>query len=134
MESDFRKMGFGDLITSYLGARSLTAVYSYSDIIKTIFYIHAIGGDVLDDVSTLLEQMKDHPDIAICSADTIEYVAQELKKPSQITVLDFVKPAMRLKNFILHFVTLTAKWIKKSRQQILQIFTSRDYSPLWASP
>ena len=48
--------------------------------------------------------------------------------------LDFVKPQMRLKNFILHFVILTAKWIKKSRRQVLQIFTSKDYSPLWTSP
>ena len=72
MESDYDKLVFKKLITSCLGSRSLTAVYSYSDIIKTIFYIHAIGGDVLDDVNTLRQQMKDHPDIAICSADTIE--------------------------------------------------------------
>ncbi len=47
MESDFKKLGFADLITSCLGTRSLTALYSYSDILKTIFYIHAIGGEVL---------------------------------------------------------------------------------------
>jgi hypothetical protein len=88
MESDFKKIGFTDLITSYLGVRSLTAVYSYSDIIKTIFYIHAIGGDVLDDVKILQEQLKDHPDMAVCSADTIEYVTQELKQSSRLVVTD----------------------------------------------
>lgn len=88
MESDYDKLGFKKLIASCLGPRSLTAVYSYSDIIKTIFYTHAIGGDVLDDVNTLREQMKDHPDIAICSADTIEYVAQELRQPNQTIVTD----------------------------------------------
>lgn len=72
MESDYDKLGFKKLITSCLGPRSLTAVYNYSDIIKTIFYIHAIEGDILDDVNTLREQIKDHPDIALCSADTIE--------------------------------------------------------------
>ena len=88
MESDFKKIGFTDLITSCLGTRSLLAVYSYSDIIKTIFYIHAIGGDVLDDVKIVQEQLKDHPDMAICSADTIEYAIQELKQLSQVTVTD----------------------------------------------
>ncbi len=88
MEADFKKSGFSNLITSCLGTRSLTAIYSYSDIMKTIFYIHAIGGDVLDDVKTLQQQLKDHPDMAICSADTIEYVAQELRQPNQIIVTD----------------------------------------------
>jgi len=36
MESDYDKFGFKKLITSCLGPRSLTAVYSYSDIIKTV--------------------------------------------------------------------------------------------------
>jgi len=88
MESDFKKIGFTDLITSCLGVRSLTEVYSYSDIIRTIFYIHAIGGDVLDDVKILQEQLKDHPDMAVCSADTIEYVIQELKQSSRLVVTD----------------------------------------------
>ena len=88
MESDYRKLGFGQLMTSYLGQRSFNALYSNSDIIKTIFYIHAIGGDVLDDVNTLREQMKDHPGIAICSADTIEYVARELQQPNSRIITD----------------------------------------------
>ncbi len=32
--------------------------------------------------------MNDHPDIAICSADTIEYVGQELRQPNQAIVTD----------------------------------------------
>lgn len=88
MESDFKKLGFADLIASYLGTRSLTALYSYSDILKTIFYTYAIGGDVLDDVKILKEQMKDHPGMAICSADTIEYATQELRQPNQRIVTD----------------------------------------------
>jgi hypothetical protein len=45
--------------------------------------------------------------------------------------LSFVDTKMRLKNFILHFVTLTARWITSGRRQILKIFTTKDYSPLW---
>jgi len=32
--------------------------------------------------------MKDHPDLAICSVDTIEYVAQKLRQPNQTIVKD----------------------------------------------
>jgi len=87
-ESDYNKFGFEKLVTSYPGHRSINALYSYSDIIKTIFYLHAIGGDVLDDTNTLREQLKDHPGIAICSADTIEYVTQELRQPNQVIITD----------------------------------------------
>ena len=88
MESDYDKLGFGKLITSHLGHRSINSVYSYSDIIKTIFYIHAIGGDVLDDANILREQLSDHPCVAICSADTIEYVAKELQQPNSKIITD----------------------------------------------
>jgi len=45
----------------------------------------------------------------------------------------FVRTEMRLKNFILHFVTLTAKWIKTGRQHILKLFTHKDYSAVWGT-
>lgn len=47
--------------------------------------------------------------------------------------LNFINKAMRVKNFILHFVTLPAKWIKTGRRWILNIYTTKDYSPLWTS-
>ena len=47
--------------------------------------------------------------------------------------ISFVYTSMRLKNFILHFVTLPAKWIKGGRRYILKIFTTKDYAPLWAT-
>lgn len=86
MDADFRKLGVSSLITNALGHRSLIATYSYADVIKTIYYLHAIGGDVLDDVNTLKLQLQDHPELKICSADTIEYVCQELRRPnSEVT-------------------------------------------------
>ena len=45
----------------------------------------------------------------------------------------FVNTQMRLKNFVLHFVTLTAKWVKTGRRHILKIFTQKDYSLLFAT-
>lgn len=88
IDADLRKLGVSSLITDALGHRSLIATYSYADVIKTIFYIHAIGGDVLDDVNTLKQQLKDHPELKICSADTIEYVSQELRQQSKKVTTD----------------------------------------------
>jgi glutaredoxin-related protein len=39
--------------------------------------------------------------------------------------------SMRLKNFTLHFVTLTAKWVHRGRRWVLQLFTQKDYAPIW---
>lgn len=83
IDADLRKLGLSSLITGALGHRSLIATYSYCDVIKTIFYLHAIGGDVLDDVNILKQQVQDHPELKICSADTIEYVSQELRSQSR---------------------------------------------------
>ncbi len=70
MNADFRKSGFDKLITAHLGHRGLIAQYSYSDVLKSLFFMFSIGGDVLDDLNTLREQMKDHPSLKICSPDT----------------------------------------------------------------
>lgn len=77
IDSDFRKFRFERLITVHLGLRSPAAYCSYSDVLKNLFYLHAIGGDVLDDINILREQFKDHPNLDICSADTVEYVSQD---------------------------------------------------------
>jgi hypothetical protein len=83
LESDYIRFGFETLITAHLGARSLLAHYSYSDLIKNLFFLHASGGEVLDDLNRVREAMKDHPDLDICSADTIEYASQELKQSTE---------------------------------------------------
>jgi hypothetical protein len=84
MDADFRKSGFDELITGYLGHRSLIAQYNYSDVLKSLFFMFSIGGDVLDDLNNLREQMKDHPSLKICSPDTVEYVCQELRQNTVI--------------------------------------------------
>lgn len=86
MDSDFQKLGFELLITAYLGLRSPVAYYSYSDVLKNLFYLHAIGGEVLDDINILRKQVKDHPKLRVCSADTVEYVSQELKQVNELIV------------------------------------------------
>ena len=66
-------------------------------------------------------------------ATIIGYLLFNASKQAFSHKLSFVKQEMRLKNFILHFVTLPAKWIKTARRWVLKIFTTKDYSPLWAT-
>jgi len=63
----------------------------------------------------------------------MSYLMFNIFKQLYASKIDFIKPEMRLKNFILHFVTLTAKWIITVIQKVLQIFTKKDYSPLYAT-
>ena len=81
IEEDIRKINFDTLVTETLGSRSLLAQYSYGDLLKNIFYSKLIGGDVLDDLNVLKEQLQDHPRLKIASPDTIEYAFQELVQP-----------------------------------------------------
>src|SRR4051812_9422201 len=79
MEADFNSLNFEPLITQHLGLRSHQAVYSYGDVIKHLLLMFSIGGDVLDDLTTLKAQLQDHPHLSICSPDTVEYVCNQLK-------------------------------------------------------
>ena len=81
IEEDIRKINFDTLVTETLGSRSLLAQYSYGDLLKNIFYSKLIGGDALDDLNVLKEQLQDHPRLKIASPDTIEYAFQELVQP-----------------------------------------------------
>jgi len=42
----------------------------------------------------------------------------------------FVDPKGRLKKFIFSFTSVCAKWVRHGRQDILRIYTDRDYGPL----
>src|SRR5665647_2988471 len=81
IEEDMRRINFSSIVTQTLGSRSLLAQYSYGDLLKAIFYSKLIGGDVLDDLNVLKEQLQDHPQLTIASPDTIEYAFQELVQP-----------------------------------------------------
>jgi len=44
--------------------------------------------------------------------------------------LSWLKENYRLKKFVFRFVTVAANWIRKGRQNILKLYTNKDYSPL----
>jgi hypothetical protein len=88
MDAHFRNMKLEASITQHLGTRSMLAEYSYSRVIKSLFYNFSIGGEVLDDLNTLKKQLSDHPYLKICSPDTVEYVSQELKQENTVITTD----------------------------------------------
>ena len=66
-------------------------------------------------------------------ATAVAYLLFNASKLSYSKKLSFVTTEMRMKSFVLHFITLPAKWIKTSRRWVLKIFTPKDYSPLWCT-
>lgn len=44
--------------------------------------------------------------------------------------LDWLKSNFRIKKFIFRFINVAAKWIKTSRQEVLKLYTDKDYSPI----
>jgi hypothetical protein len=66
-------------------------------------------------------------------ATAVSYLLFNAAKKNYAGKLDFVNETMRLKNFILHFVTLAARWIKTGRRWILKLFTPKNYKPLWVT-
>lgn len=81
IEKDLRGLGFESLVAENLGHRPVTALYSYGDLLKSIFFSKLIGGDTLDDLNVLKAQLQDHPSLTIPSPDTIEYAFQKLVQP-----------------------------------------------------
>jgi len=68
-----------DLITSYLGERSIFAQYSYYDICKSLFYNNLTQGEFLADLETLKNRLPKSLSQFVPSPDTVEYASQDLK-------------------------------------------------------
>lgn len=58
-------------------------------------------------------------------ANLYQYLLSRISKK-----LTWIKENFRLKKFIFRFITVAAKWIKTSRNHVLKLYTSKDYSPL----
>lgn len=78
IENGIKKIEFSSIVSNTIGNRSPFALYSYSDLLSSIFYSKIIGGDTLDELRVLKQQMQDHPTLKIPSPDTTEYAFQEL--------------------------------------------------------
>lgn len=61
----------------------------------------------------------------------VSYILFNACKKHYSQKLDFVSIEMRLKRFILHFVSLPAKWISTARTKVLNIYTTKNYDPIF---
>ncbi len=81
--------GVSRLIDEHLGTRGLAAEYSYSDIIKSMWYITLCGGNCAEDIN---ENLKDAlslvKDTKISSADTVLRVEKELATEKEEHISD----------------------------------------------
>lgn len=84
MQADFGKWNLAHPLTEQLGPRRYNAQYGYSDVAKSLCFMFLIGGEVLNDLNTLREQIKDHPSLEVCSPDTVEYACRQLRQATQI--------------------------------------------------
>ena len=84
----FSKKGIDNILDRSIGFRNVRAKYSYSDVVLSLFCNSLCMGDYISDLSTLKSKFKDQFFSNIPSADTIEYVCQELKTPTIIETTD----------------------------------------------
>ena len=79
IENLLNKNELKDLITNYLGQRSVFARYSYFDICKSLLYNNITQGEFLTDLETLKSRLPKALSQFVPSPDTVEYASQELK-------------------------------------------------------
>lgn len=62
------------------------------------------------------------------AANFFSYIARKVAK-----VFKEVSQVSRTKRFIFRFITVPAKWIRRGRQWVLNLYSSKRYDLLWDS-
>jgi hypothetical protein len=84
-------------IDQRLGFRGVSAKYSYSDVVLSLFGSALVQGSFVSDVEIFKEKYQDQFFYKIPSADTVEYVCQGLKTPTDKDITD--KGVIHLVNY-----------------------------------
>ncbi|WP_317219008.1 hypothetical protein [Alloprevotella tannerae] len=131
--------------------------FCYGSIFGSLFFSYLCGGECLEDINALIGQFKQRPDTLLPGADTVGRGLKELTEKNIVYksetsdksysfntaeklknfylylvrhISDKVKPlkkTSRLKAFILHFVSVPAKWVRTGRQNVLNLYTNKTY-------
>ena len=131
--------------------------FSHGSIFGSLFFSYLCGGECLEDINALIGQFKQRPDTLLPGADTVGRGLKELTEKNIVYksetsdksysfntaeklknfylylvrhISDKVKPlkkTSRLKAFILHFVSVPAKWVRTGRQNVLNLYTNKTY-------
>ena len=131
--------------------------FSHGSIFGSLFFSYLCGGDCLEDINALTEQFRQRPGTLLPGADTVGRGLKELAEKNIVYksetsdksysfntaeklknfylylvrhISEKVKPlkkTSRLKAFILHFVSVPAKWVRTRRQNVLNLYTNKTY-------
>ena len=131
--------------------------FSHGSIFGSLFFSYLCGGEYLEDINVLIGQFRQRPGTLLPGADTVgrglnndfgwshlpfSFMAENMVFMMVTAMLkNFylylirhiskkVKPlkkTSRLKAFILHFVSVPAKWVRTGRQNVLNLYTNKTY-------
>lgn len=125
----FSRLGLSSVIDRFLGLRSKTIGYQYSEIISSLFCIYYYGGDCIEDIGSHLgDHLELRPDTRIPSPDTLLRGINELAEDNIIfrfkqgLAYSFNK-AERLGALLLELL-LHTNWSKGSFMTLISIISS----------
>ena len=146
----FSKLGFEKLTESVLGkCGSSGKAFCYGSIFGSLFFSYLCGGECLEDIITFYnERGASEKNFDIQNNDfgwshlPFSFMAENVAF-MMVTVMlknfylylachishkgKLLKKTSRLKAFILHFVSVPARWVRTGRQNILNLYTNKTY-------
>ena len=146
----FSKLGFEKLTESVLGKRGSSGkAFCYGSIFGSLFFSYLCGGECLEDIITFNNERGaseknfdiqnndfgwSHLPFSFMAENMVFMMVTAMLKNFYLYLVrhisDKVKPlkkTRRLKAFILHFVSVPAKWVRTGRQNVLNLYTNKNY-------
>ena len=146
----FSKLGFEKLTESVLGKRGSSGkAFCYGSIFGSLFFSYLCGGECLEDIITFYNECGaseknfdiqnndfgwSHLPFSFMAENMVFMMVTAMLKNFYLYLVrhisDKVKPlkkTRRLKAFILHFVSVPAKWVRTGRQNVLNLYTNKNY-------
>ena len=146
----FSKLGFEKLTESVLGKRGSSGkAFCYGSIFGSLFFSYLCGGECLEDIITFYNECGaseknfdiqnndfgwSHLPFSFMAENMVFMMVTAMLKNFYLYLVrhisEKVKPlkkTSRLKAFILHFVSVPAKWVRTGRQNVLNLYTNKTY-------
>ena len=146
----FSKLGFEKLTESVLGKRGSSGkAFSHGSILGSLFFSYLCGGECLEDIITFYNERGaseknfdiqnndfgwSHLPFSFMAENMVFMMVTAMLKNFYLYLVrhisDKVKPlkkTSRLKAFILHYVSVPAKWVRTGRQNVLNLYTNKAY-------
>ena len=146
----FSKLGFEKLTESVLGKRGSSGkAFSHGSILGSLFFSYLCGGECLEDIITFYNERGaseknfdiqnndfgwSHLPFSFMAENMVFMMVTAMLKNFYLYLVRYIsekvkplKKTSRLKAFILHFVSVPAKWVRTGRQNVLNLYTNKTY-------